>query len=225
VLVAAACGGGGGTKTVTVTQTVTKTVAAPRRVPARIYLVRDGKVAPVARSVTRLDAQHLTLALEQGPTAAERAAGFGTSITVGSAQFDTDLAVAQWVFTLSQSDPSKQVQANGRMWTRADLEDATPIILVESPLPFAHVTSPLNVTGTANTLEATFDYDLVGANGKVLAHHFVTATSGNGVRGTFSFTAPFTVSREQQGKLVVYEVSAANGKRIQESEIPLTLEP
>jgi hypothetical protein len=105
------------------------------------------------------------------------------------------------------------------------LEGAQPLILVESPLPFAHVTSPLRVTGTANTFEATFNYDLVGPDGKLLSHHFETATSGNGTRGTFDFTVPFTVSQPGQGKLVVYELSAKDGSRIHQVEIPLQLEP
>ena len=196
MLVAAACGGGG------------------KHVAARIYLLRDGRVAPVARTVASLEPGFLLKALRAGPTSAERAAGFTSR-----------LGLAQIVYTLSQQHPSGAVTYEGHRYTRADFEDETPVILVESPLPFAHVTSPLRVTGTANTFEATFDYDLVGANGKLLAHHVVTATSGSGVRGTFAFTARFTVTHEQQGKLVVYELSAKDGSRIHESEIPLTLEP
>src|SRR5439155_11042056 len=104
-------------------------------------------------------------------------------------------------------------------------EDLTPLILVESPLPNETVTSPLHASGTANTFEATFEYDLVDADGKVIAHHFVTATSGSGTRGTFDFTAPFQVEQPGPGKLVVYERSAANGARVHSSEIPVQLEP
>ena len=56
------------------------------------------------------------------------------------------------------------------------------------------------VTGTANTFEATFNYELVGASGKVLSKNFVTATSGTGTRGTFSFTVPYE-AEPQAGKL------------------------
>ena len=133
-------------------------------------------------------------------------------------------ALAQIVYTLTQF-PGRSVLVDGKRYARKDFEDETPIILVESPLPFAHVMSPLRVTGTANTFEATFEYDLVDAAGKVIAHHFVTATSGSGTRGTFDFTVPFKTSQAGAAKLVVYEISAANGSRVHQSEIPLTLEP
>ena len=104
------------------------------------------------------------------------------------------------------SRPSSRSSRRQALHAGADFEDETPIILVESPLPFEHVTSPLRVTGTANTFEATFNYDLVDSAGKVIATHFVTATSGSGTRGTFDFTVPYTVSKPGLGKLVVYEL-------------------
>jgi germination protein M len=103
--------------------------------------------------------------------------------------------------------------------------DTLPPIVVESPLPNETVRSPLHASGTANTFEATFNYDLLNAEGKVLSHHFETATSGSGTRGTFDFSVPFTVDRVQSGTFVVYEISAANGKRTHEVRIPIRLEP
>jgi hypothetical protein len=103
--------------------------------------------------------------------------------------------------------------------------DTLPPIVVESPLPNETVRSPLHATGTANTFEATFNYDLLDAEGNVLSHHFETATSGNGTRGTFDFTVLFHVDRAQTGTFVVYEISAADGKRIHEVRIPIRLEP
>jgi hypothetical protein len=58
----------------------------------------------------------------------------------------------------------------------------------------------------------------------VLAKHFVTASSGNGVRGTFDVTVPFRLTQTGAGTLSVYENSAANGKRINQVDIPLQLE-
>jgi hypothetical protein len=57
----------------------------------------------------------------------------------------------------------------------------------------------------------------------VLAHHFVTATSGSGTRGTFDFAAQFTAAQSGPGKLVVYEISAANGSRIHQVEVPVRI--
>jgi hypothetical protein len=178
--------------------------------------VREGKVAPVERSLP-ISRDSLLRALAAGPTPDEKALGLADAAGGG---------LAPAVYTLSQFDPSHAVEVSGKPYTRADFEDETPAILVESPLPFQTVHGPaLVAAGTANTFEATFDYELLDAEGKVLASHFVTATSGSGTRGTFSFSAAFSVPRTEPGKLVVFERSAENGKRIHEVEIPLTLEP
>jgi immunoglobulin-like protein involved in spore germination len=214
-IVLAGCGGKTTTMTVTTTQTVTRTVTAPpQKTAARIYLLRDGKVAPVARDVASTSPADLLAALEAGPTEQERAIGLTTG--------PNGPTPAQQVYTLSQFDPTKPVDVGGKSYARADFESDTPAILVESPLPFAAVSAPLRVTGTANTFEATFDYDLLDRSGKVISHHFVTATSGSGTRGTFDFTIPFEAPNGL-GRLVVYERSAADGSKIHIVEIPLTL--
>ena len=191
----------------------------------RVYFLRDGKVGPVARAVPAADPRAGALAaLRAGPTAEERAIGLTSLVPPGLANEwigATRPGLAQVVYTLTQFPGSPT--ALGR--TRADLEDLTPLTLVESPLPFATVRSPLRATGTANTFEATFQYELVGPGGDVVAQHFVTATSGNGQRGTFDFTAPFRIDRSGPGRLVVFEIDAANGRRTHIVEIPLTLEP
>lgn len=219
VVVAIVAAGCGSTETVTVTTTVTRTVttttpAAKKKV--RVYFMRNGKVGPVARALEQVDRASLLAGVATGPTDAERAIGF----TQGEATERT----AQEVYTLSQFDPKKPVEVAGKRYTRDDFEDLTPAILVESPLPFAAVSSPLRVWGTANTFEATFEYEILNAAGKALARHFVTATSGSGTRGTYDVTIRFT-SPGGPGKLVVYELSAADGSRIHQVEIPLTLTP
>ena len=216
LVLAGACGGGG-TKTVTVT--VTQTVVRPGTTD-RIYLLHDGKVWPVGRLVSGTSQADLLTALAAGPTSPEQNAGLTSDMTMPASR----ARLAQIVYTLTQFDPKGSVAVGGKRYTRADFEDETPAILVESPLPFARVTSPIHATGTANTFEATFQYELKDAAGNVLAKHFVTATSGNGVRGTFDVSIPFTVPRTQNGTLTVYENSAATGERINEVSIPLTLE-
>jgi Immunoglobulin-like domain of bacterial spore germination len=215
-LVAAVAAGCGTTKTVTVTTTITTTTAAAtqgssQKIALRVYFFRDGKLGPVYRLLDSADAAALTAAVKDGPTAQERAAGF----TAGD-------QTAELVYTLSQLKPSVPVVVGGKSYTRADFEDVTPAILVESPLPFQAVSSPLHVTGTANTFEATFEYELRDPAGKVLSHDVETATSGSGTRGTFSFTVPFEAP-SGVGSLVVFERSAADGSRIHQVEIPLTL--
>jgi germination protein M len=216
VLAATACG-----STRTVTVTVTRTVAGPEPLtaPVRVYLLRDGKLAPVRR-VLPLSRQALLAALAKGPTPAERAAGLATGSGAPRA------LLAESVYTLGQLDPAAPVELGGKRYTRADFEDVTPPILVESPLPFDTVHGPqLHASGTANTFEATFDYELLDGAGRALKKGFVTATSGSGTRGTFDFEIPFAVDREQDGKLVVFESSAENGQPIHRVEIPLRLAP
>ena len=214
LLVALAAAGCGSTTTVTVTtKTVTETVTAPAvKKSVRVYFMRDGKVGPVARELQSADRASLLAALDAGPSDAERAIGF----TQGRGNELT----AEKVYTLSQFDPRRSVDVAGKSYTRADFEDLTPAILVEAPLPFATVSAPLRLRGTANTFEATFEYELLDSNGKTLAKHFVTATSGSGTRGTYDVTIPFAPPGGT-GKLVVYELSAADGSRIHQVEIPL----
>lgn len=147
--------------------------------------------------------------------------------------------LAQVVYTLTQFPTVKSVRVRidghtvtalgdvklDRALTRADFEDQTPAILVESPGLGTAVSSLFTARGTANTFEATFEYELRDAAGKVLAQHFETATSGTGTRGTFSFRVSFTVTQPTAGSLVVFERSAADGSRIHVRTIPLTLQP
>src|SRR6266487_2123392 len=176
--------GSGKTVTVTTTETVVSTVTqtTAAKTAVRVYFLRNGKVAPVARRIASTGREALLAALGEGPTEAERTAGFTTA--------EGGPGAAQVVYTLSQFDPSKPVDLKGKSYTRADFEDVTPAILVESPLPFQAVTAPLRVTGTANTFEAVFEYELTDPTGKVISHNVVTATSGSGTRGTFDFTIP-----------------------------------
>ena len=240
-LLLAGCGGKD-EATSTDTSTVT-TPAATSRVKA--YFLRGGKVWPVLREVTRTQAV-ATAALGElgrGPTDEETAdlglsSAFATegtrldsiSIIDGVARYRSskDLsreALAQVVYTLTQFPTVEAVEIDGERYTRADFEDQTPAVLVESPLPFEEVRSPLRVTGTANTFEATFNYELTDTDGKIVDEGVVTATSGTGERGTFDFTTkPFTVPFDGVGSLIVFELSAKDGSRIHLVEIPLRIE-
>jgi len=193
----------------------------PQTTAVRVYFLLNGKLQPVSRQVpqdgTLADAAQAALA--DGPTEAEAAAGL-VSGKPGARE-----ALAQQVYTLTQFPGARTVEIAGTRYSRADFEDETPQILVESPLRSQTVRSPLRARGTANTFEATFQYDLVGPDGTLLKSHFVTATSGSGTRGTFMFAVPYTVDRAGTGKLVVYERSAEDGSRIHEVEIPVRLVP
>ena len=108
--------------------------------------------------------------------------------------------------------------------TRADFEALTPAIFIESPCIGDSVGSPLVVSGTADTFEATFKVELLDESGKALAKRTVTATSGSGTRGTFNVSIPFATSAGS-GTLVAYELSMETGSRINEVRVPLAFAP
>ena len=215
----------------------TDTVTLPASSDARVYLLRDGRLWPVSRELPASDTEAAAVTeLLDGPSAEEESELDATTAIpsdtqiediqiadgVASVTVSEDLpteALAQVVYTLTQFPAVDSVEIDGKRYTRADFEEQTPAILVESPLPFEAVTSPIRATGTANTFEATFNYEVVDADGKVVDENFVTATSGTGTRGTFEFT---TGDFDSIGKLVVFEPSAEDGSRTKLVEIPLS---
>jgi germination protein M len=208
-----------------------------------VYFLRDGKVGLTRRNAL-LGARVGTAAVEQllaGPTGSERRAGLATAIPGGTRleslliQDDVarvelssplgEAATAQVVYTLTQFPSVRRVELEGEQHVRSDFEELTPAILVEVPAPGYSVSSPLEISGTANTFEATFQVEILDAGGRVVGKRFVTATSGSGTRGTFQAKVPFQVAEQGPGKLVVYELSAEDGSRLHEVEIPLELVP
>lgn len=236
-LLAAGCGGD---EEATPTDTTT---APAETIELHVYWLSDGKVWPAGREIgeTRAIAQAALDELLAGPTEQEVAdLEFTTAIPEGiegvvasvedgvaTVELSADLPdepLAQVVYTLTQFVTVESVDIQGNTLTRADFEDYTPAILVESPLPFETVTSPLRVTGTANTFEATFSYELTDTDGLIVDENFVTATSGTGTRGTFDFTTkPYSVPFDGVGSLIVFEHSAKDGSRINLVEIPVRM--
>jgi hypothetical protein len=104
--------------------------------------------------------------------------------------------------------------------SRANFEQETPPILVDSPLAGATVTSPMRVTGTSNLFEASSVVELV-RDGTTLVQRIVTATAGNGERGSFAVELPYTGTGP--ATLVSYDRSAADGSIENRVEIPVTL--
>ena len=104
------------------------------------------------------------------PSATDRADGLVTAVPAnaspGAVTLVNGVAVvdlpqlsraglAQVVYTLTEFPSVRGVRTarsigDTKPLTRADFEDVTPQILVESPLPHASVASPLRVHGTAN---------------------------------------------------------------------------
>jgi len=234
VLLAAGCGG---TNTSAPVATIpsgkasTRAIATtPSTIPLELfYLADDGKLVaergdvPATQAVASA-ALHALASAAPGTTT-EVPDGLSVAIAAGDAKVIgaslSKAALSQIVYTLTEFRTVQTV--NGR--SRQDVEDfrLVPAILVEHPLPEGRASSPLHVTGTADTFEATFQYELKDSAGVVLAKGFTTASTGNGTRGTFELSIPFTVDHAQDGTLVVYESSAADGSRVHIREIPLRL--
>ena len=241
----AACGGDDEPPTTTfdtdTTFTTTTETTPAETTKLRVYFLLDGKVQPVAREVpeTQAVARAALDELAAGTNASEGDLGLtsdasfdisGVSVDNGVARLDgtapgSRTGLAQLVYTLTQFPTVKAVEIGGKRYTRKSFEDETPAILVESPLPFESVGNPLHATGTANTFEANFEYEVIEPEGRIVDSHFVTATSGTGQRGTFDFMSrPYEISRDGLGALIVLERSAKDGSRINLVEIPVQME-
>ncbi len=228
----------------------TTTGAIWPRVPAqsvfvRAYFISDGKLAATGRKGlhTLAVGQASIGALLSGPNRAEKKIGYSTALPAGTElkkitkngdrltvelSADLDLAArAQVVTTLTQFSSIRDVvivtpAGRSRPLDRADFEDLTPAVLVESPLPLQQVKSPLRVAGSSNTFEATSQLELLDADGKLLTSKTVTASSGTGTRGTFSVVLRFQAPAGP-ATLVSFEESAKDGSRINVVEIPLQI--
>jgi germination protein M len=241
LLVAAGCGGDD-TTTVTVRETVTETAASsvPSEAPALValYFLQDEKVWPEQRALVTGPAiatntvhqlfegteSELTSAIPPDTRLRSLAIKSGVASIVLDPAVTDRKALAQLTYTLTQFDSVKRVSFNGDPPAgRGAFEEETPAILVESPLSGEAVESGFEATGTANTFEATFQYELRDINDKILKKDFVTATSGSGTRGTFRFTVPYEAPGPQAGRLVVFEISAEDGSRTNERSTPLAL--
>jgi germination protein M len=106
---------------------------------------------------------------------------------------------------------------------RADYEEMSPAILVESPTVGASVASPVRITGTANVFEAVFKVDIVNWDGLIIAEKTVRASSGTGTRGTFDVTVPFSIEQPGLGSVIVFSESPKDGSHINVVEIPFHL--
>jgi hypothetical protein len=200
----------------------------------QVYWLRDGQVWPALREIQASgDATEAIMSdLVAGPSPQEQEElGLTTAIPAGTTpdvtvedgvatvELDEELSAearAQIVYTLTQFPTVESVEIDGTSYTRADFEEQTPSVLVETPLSFEEVVSPLRAEGTANTFEATFAFTITDSDGTLLAENFVTATSGTGTRGTFEFSESFTAPAGEAITLTVFENSA---------EIPLTVAP
>ncbi|MDP2183579.1 MAG: Gmad2 immunoglobulin-like domain-containing protein [Actinomycetota bacterium] len=159
--------------------------------------------------------------------------------TSGGGSLSMQLRAAQVVYTLTQFPTvetvafeveDKPVQTLGGEGLevgpsvgRADFENVTPAILVESPTPGARVSSPLRLTGTANVFEAMFVVTVTAPGGEIVTEQAVQTTSGTGTRGTFDEPVEFDIASDGAGTVIVYEPSPKDGAPTNMVRLPVTL--
>lgn len=154
----------------------------------------------------------------------------------GGGSLSMQLRVAEVVFTVTQfsSVETVSIELDGEAveaiggegvdatdLTRADFENVTPFVLVESPVPGETVEDTFAVTGISNTFEANVRYRLVGPDDGILDEGFTTATAGTGTWGDFAFDV--STPTPGTGTLEVFEESAEDGRVINLYEVPLLL--
>jgi hypothetical protein len=176
----------------------------------------------------------LGLAIDAGRATVDLSGSFQS----GGGSLSMQLRTAQVVFTLTQFDTVETVTIHldgetvegiggegipAADLTRADFEDVTPFILVESPVPGERVSSPLTVSGISNTFEATVRYSITDPEGLILEEGFTTASAGNGVWADFSISVDFTSERAGLGAVITWEDSADTGQQVNVYEVPVRM--
>jgi len=179
--------------------------------------------------------EYLGLAIEETVATVDLSGDF----EAGGGSLSMQTRLAQVVYTLTQfptvetvrfaldGEPIEVFGGEGIILEepvgRADFEDVTPLIFVESPAVGDTVSSPLNVVGTANTFEAVFQLQVLDGEGSILVDEVVMATSGTGTRGTFDITVEFDAPTDE-GIVRVLEYSARDGSEVNVVEIPVLFE-
>jgi hypothetical protein len=179
----------------------------------------------------------LTELLDLAITGGEATVNLSSEFQSGGGSLSMELRTAQVVFTLTQFDDvdtvtieidGSEVEGIGgegipaNDLTREDFANVTPRILVESPVPGATVTSPVNVFGIGNTFEANVRYSITDPEGLILAEGFTT-TANAGTWSDFSFTAEFTTDREGLGAVIVFQDDADTGAQSDVYEVPVRM--
>jgi germination protein M len=184
------------------------------------------------------DTQLLGLEIADGVATANLTSEFES----GGGSLSMTMRLAQVVYTLTQFQTVKGVrfELDGRPVDvfsgegivldhpvgRKDYEQLLPTILVSSPTPWAEVSNPVTVAGSANVFEANVTVRILDEQNREIAHTFTTATCGTGCRGTFSVAVPYEVDERQQGVILVQDDDAAGvGKPPHEVRIPVILTP
>lgn len=99
-------------------------------------------------------------------------------------------------------------------------------IQILAPGAGSKITSPVKISGDSNsTFEQNLLVEILDESGKRIANTFTTIKGELGARGTFSAEVYFSVSKEQAGRVVVWDQSAADGRVLHLASSEVTLRP
>jgi Immunoglobulin-like domain of bacterial spore germination len=98
-----------------------------------------------------------------------------------------------------------------------------PAIAIETPFVDGEVGSQVSVTGTADVVDAALTVRVLGRDGEELAAIVVTASCGDGCRGTFATELSYFVRRSQPGTIEVTGVGTDGDPAL--SSVPVVLFP
>lgn len=98
-----------------------------------------------------------------------------------------------------------------------------PAIAIETPFVDGDVGTPVSVTGTADVVDAALTVRVLGEDGEELAAIVVTASCGNGCRGTFATELSYFVERSQPGTIEVTGVGTDGDPAL--ASVPVVLFP
>ena len=103
---------------------------------------------------------------------------------------------------------------------------AGPVIVIENPGAGARVSTPLTVSGRANTFEAALTVQLLTPVGDTLCYREVMATSGSGTEGTWTTVLGFPPPEfDTPATLRAFERSAKDGTPINVVEHDVVITP
>jgi germination protein M len=175
----------------------------------------------------------LGVAIADGTATVDLSSEFGS----GGGSLSMMSRVAQVVYTLTQyptirrvsfemeGEPVDALGGEGLVLDepqrRADWREFEPPIFVESPGVGAVLPDPFVLRGSAVVFEAQFVAQLSDSSGRRIVRVPVMASRGAPLRGTFREEIAYSTSA-RAGVLTVYEVSMADGSRMNVVRIPVT---
>lgn len=222
-------------KVATAGRTIT-TPAVGRRSIEALLEGPDGFEADIGMSsAIPAGTELLDIDVDDGLATVDLSGDFAT----GGGSLSMELRVAQVVFTLTQFDTvdTVTIMLDGQEATegiggegipatgvdRGDFENVTPFVLVESPVPGEAVTSPVTISGIANTFEANVAYDVTDPEGLIVAEGSTQATAGNGVWGDFEVTVEYQTERTGLGAVIAFQDDMESGGQRDVYEVPVRM--